>query len=104
VGEEVEKIIEQETVELDVKRKKRLEEDKAQAETKRKAEADERKLEQASESTLYKNDAERRAYAKEVISKVSLKVSDNETKQAVKPVKRYNNGVSDASLVKDMFG
>jgi hypothetical protein len=104
IGEEVEKIIEQETVELDVKRKKRLEEEKAEAERKRKAEADERKMDQASESTLYKNDAERRAYAKEVISKVSLKVSDNEKKQEVKPVKRYNNGVSDEALVKDMFG
>jgi hypothetical protein len=104
VGEEVEKIIEEETVELDVKRKKRLEEEKAEAERKRKAEADERKMEEQtlpSESTLFKNDAERRAYANEVISKVSLKVSDNEKKQGAE---RYNTGVSDESLIKDLFG
>jgi hypothetical protein len=101
VGEEVEKIIKEETVELDAKRKERLAEEKAEAERERKAEAAEKKLEDPSESTLFKSDADRRAYAKEVISKVSLKVSDNEKKPETK---RFDTGVTNESLIKDLFG
>lgn len=103
VGEEVEKIIEEETVELDAKRKKRLKEEKAEAETIRKAETDEKKKQVlSSAAALFKSDAERRAYASEVISKVSLlNVNDNEKKHVSE---RYNTGVTDESLVKDMFG
>lgn len=106
VGEEVENIIEKETVELEVQRKKRLIEEKAEAEVKRKNEAERTGEENSDQpppqATLFKNEMERRAYAKEVLSKANGFVVDDSKK---KPggERYFNTGVSDQSLINDLF-
>ena len=107
VGEEVDKIIQEETIELAEKRKIQLEEEKAAAsELKLKAQA-EMELDHApqpSESkTTFANDEERRSYAKDVISRVNTSKSVGNDKKQVGKV-TYNTGVSDKSLIKDLFG
>lgn len=106
VAQEVEKIIENETVELEVQRKKRLMEDKAETKVKRKAEAD-RKGEENSDqlppqATLFKNEMERRAYAKEVLSNANSVVV-NDRREKLGGERYYNTGVSDQSLINDLF-
>jgi hypothetical protein len=108
VGEEVEKIIDKESAELAVERKKRLEEERARAEIERKADAERKRedgLDQAPpQATLFKNEEERRAYAKEVLLKAScLPRDDDESKTKPGRERFYNTGVSDQDLINDLF-
>jgi hypothetical protein len=99
-AEEAEKLIEEETVKLEIERKERL---KEQAEKDRIA-ARERKSDKPSgpsaATAVFKNEQERRAYAMGVMG--SVKVTEAKKKEPV--VKRYNTGVSDQSLIDDLFG
>jgi hypothetical protein len=107
LGDEVEKVIEEETAEL----KKQMEEErKVRADARRKAEAERRKEDEPAPATSFKSEGERRAYAQEVLSKgvdsfANAKVDDGKDGKKERPgEKRYNTGVSDQSLIMDMFG
>jgi hypothetical protein len=99
VAEEAEKLIEEETVQLEIERKERL---KEQAE-KDKIAARERKSDKpdgpSAATAVFKNEQERRAYAMSVMG--SVNVTESKKKEPV--VKRYNTGVSDQSLIDDLF-
>lgn len=107
--EEVEKIIEEETVELEALRKKRLADAKADVDKKRKEEAASLKLERAehkkasAEALAYRTEAERRSYAKDVIAKVGATKAEETTKKSGVGEK-YNTGVDDKKLINDLFG
>lgn len=108
VGEEVERLIEEETADLEEKRKKLFKEQKEQAAKERKAEAERlgKELSDEKESLAFKTEAERRAYAKDVLSNVDyLKVvDDGASKKKQGGAARFNTGVTDESLINDMFG
>lgn len=99
--EEVEKIIEEETADLEALRKKRLADTKAEADKKLKEEAANLKLERAEEAN--RTEAERRSYAKDVIAKVGGTKSEETTKKSGVGEK-YNTGYDDKQLVNDLFG
>jgi hypothetical protein len=105
VAEEAEKIVEEETAELKLKKKIQAEEE---AEQYKKAQAERRK-EQAgplpSDSTAFKSEQERRSYAKDVMSKANcLPVDDNKTKKEGGEKFFDTTGVSDKDLINDLFG
>jgi hypothetical protein len=107
--EEVEKIIEEETADLEVLRKKRLADKKAEADKKRKEEAANLKLERAeeaqasAEALAFRTEAERRSYAKDVIAKVGATKAEETTKKS-SIGEKYNTGVDDKKLINDLFG
>jgi hypothetical protein len=108
VGEEVEKIIEKESAELEVERKRQLEEERAQAEIKGKEEAERKReegLDQAPpQATWFKNEEERRAYAKEVLLKANCFTrGDDDSKEKPGGEQFYSTGVSDQDLMNDLF-
>jgi hypothetical protein len=108
--EQVEEIIEQETVDLEALRKKRLADTKAQADKKRKEEAASLRLERAeeaqasAEALAFRTEADRRSYAKDVIAKVGATKAEEITKKSSVGEKRYNTGVDDKKLINDLFG
>jgi hypothetical protein len=100
IAEEAEKVVEEEAAALEALRKQKLKEQQLEAESKRKEEAAMRKTE--GKSTVHKNEQERREYAKEVIAKVGSRTAGTEEKKTTGG-KRYNTGVSDQSLIDDLF-
>ena len=108
VGEAAEQIVEEETAELEAAKKKRLEEQKAAAAKQREAEAEKRKKDPASVgSSAFTSDAKGRAYAKDVVAagaygKVGAGGDDGVKKSTAR--KKYDTGVSDQSLINDLFG
>lgn len=100
LGEEAEKVVEEEATALAAAKKKCQAEAKAAADAKRKAEAEERKKNQ--KSGAHSSEQERRAYAQEVIANVATSnISDEKKKEAGK---KYKSGVSDQRLIDDLFG
>eukprot|EP00526_Cylindrotheca_closterium_P009291 CAMPEP_0113634582 /NCGR_PEP_ID=MMETSP0017_2-20120614/18013_1 /TAXON_ID=2856 /ORGANISM="Cylindrotheca closterium" /LENGTH=427 /DNA_ID=CAMNT_0000545299 /DNA_START=365 /DNA_END=1648 /DNA_ORIENTATION=- /assembly_acc=CAM_ASM_000147 len=101
VGEQVETLVEEEGVEL----KKQEEERRAkQAKADKEAAAEKAKKEGPSK-TVFHNEAERRAYALGVVAAGSAALgTEGIPKAAKKEEKHYNTGVSDKSLIEDMFG
>ena len=107
VGEAAEQIVEEETAELEAAKKKRLEEQREAAAKQREAEAEKRKKDPASVgSAAFANDAERRAYAKDVVAAgaYSKPGGGNDGAKKNAPRKKYDTGVSDQSLINDLFG
>jgi hypothetical protein len=108
--EEVEKIIEEETADLEALRKKRLAEQKAEADKKRTEEAAGLKLERAEEARAsaqalaFRNEAERRSYAMDVLAKVGGAPKVEETTKKSSVGEKYNTGVDDKKLISDLFG
>lgn len=107
LGEEVEKIVEEETAALQViQKQKREQARKARAEAaKKRAEEEAQEKKEDALPTSFQSEMERRAYAQEVLSKGAdyAKVEDGAKAQGA-GVKRYNTGVSDQSLIEDLFG
>lgn len=103
VAEEAENVIQEETAELEVKRKKRMDEERAA----KAAEAEMRKKEEKSNpaltSTGFTSDAERRAYAKEIVAAGNYVKVEDDGKKKKNGGKKYDTGVSDQSLINDMF-
>jgi hypothetical protein len=102
IAEEAEKIVEEEATALEALRKQKLKEQQLEAASKRKEDAAKRKTE--AKSAVHKNEQERREYAKEVIAKVGSRTVAGTTEETKKTGgKRYNTGVSDQSLIDDLF-
>mmetsp|Transcript_34548 Transcript_34548/g.74932 ORF Transcript_34548/g.74932 Transcript_34548/m.74932 type:complete len:528 (-) Transcript_34548:80-1663(-) len=100
VAEEAENIIEEETAELEVERKKRRDEERAA----KAAAAEKRKESSSSNPAGFTSDAERRAYAKDIVAAGNyVKVEDDGKKKTKNSGKKYDTGVSDQSLINDMF-
>ena len=88
--------------------KKIEEEERAQAKAKKLAEAKERGQttldSPLSQTKAFMSDAERRSYARDVVSKGAYsKVDDDFVKKRPKG-KKHDTGVSDKALIDDMFG
>ena len=104
LGEEVMTLVEAESIDL----KKIEEEERAQAKAKKLAEAKERGQttldSPLSQTKAFMSDAERRSYARDVVSKGAYsKVDDDFVKKRPKG-KKHDTGVSDKALIDDMFG
>ena len=102
VGEQVQPLVEEEGVEF----KKQEEERRAkQAKAAREAAAEKAKLEGPS-TTVFHSEAERRAYALGVVAAGAAAAHgmDDGPKAEKKEKKHYDTGVSDKSLIEDMFG
>ena len=104
VGEQVEMLVTAEGDEL-----KRIEDERRakEAEAYKQQAAEKAKEEKA--KTTFANEAERRAYAKQVVASGAnlSKGAADLSKQGIdakKEKKHYNTGVSDQSLIKDLFG
>jgi len=106
IAEEVDKIIDEEAVELVVQRKKRYAEmKKAEAERKSKEQLDQPTQSESAQAS-FKSEEERRAYAMSMITKVkgtmTFDTTDEDLKKKQKSKTRYA-GVSDQSLIDDLF-
>ena len=106
VGEAADQIVEDETAELEAAKKKRLEEQRAAATKQREADAEKRQKDPALVgSAAFANDAERRAYAKDIVAAGTYgKPGGNDGAKKNAPRKKYHTGVSDQSLINDLFG
>ena len=106
VGEAADQIVEDETAELEAAKKKRLEEQRAAATKQREADAEKRQKDPALVgSAAFANDAERRAYAKDIVAAGTYgKPDGNDGAKKNAPRKKYHTGVSDQSLINDLFG
>jgi hypothetical protein len=107
--EEVEKVVDEETANLEALRKKRSADTKAEADKQRKEEAASLNLERAevakasAEALAFRTEAERRSYAMDVIAKLGATNVEETTKKSGVGEK-YNTGVDDKKLINDLFG
>jgi hypothetical protein len=101
VGEQVEVLVEEERVELKSKeQERRAKQAQAAKET-----VAEKAIQDGPSKTVFKSDAERRAYAKSIVAAGSgLGVGDGMPKQSKEEKKHYATGVTDRSLIEDLFG
>eukprot|EP00934_Nitzschia_sp_Nitz4_P007647 Nitzschia sp. Nitz4//scaffold1_size375055//179875//181515//NITZ4_000272-RA/size375055-processed-gene-0.360-mRNA-1//1//CDS//3329541033//7637//frame0 len=110
LGEEVEAIIEEEKEEREQERKERAAKARVEAEARRQeAAARQRKeleesgaISKVNKGANYSTEAERRAYAKDVVAATANQAMP--AQKAAAPTKRYNTGVSDQQLIQDLFG
>lgn len=101
VGEKVEELVEEEGAELEKQEKERRAQEARAA---REAATDKAKQE-GPKATVFKSDGERRAYAKSIVAAGSALEADVLPKVAKKDDKKhYDTGVSDKSLIEDLFG
>jgi hypothetical protein len=101
VGEQVEELVEEERVELANKEKERR---AILAQATKEADA-EKALQDGPSKTVFKSDGERRAYAKSILSAGGgLGVGEGMPEESKKEKKHYATGVTDQSLIEDMFG
>jgi hypothetical protein len=102
VGEEVENVIAAEADALEERRKKQHEEARAAAEAERKETA--AKKHGPPPKVTYKTEAERRAYAKDVVAAGGGIPTASSGKKPAIGKEHYKTGVSNQSLVEDLFG
>ncbi|CAJ1950204.1 unnamed protein product [Cylindrotheca closterium] len=107
VGEQVEALVEEESVEL----KKQEEERRAEQAKAAKEAAVEKAKKEGPSQTVFHNDAERRAYALGIVAAGAALAAESGNAgagsmlpKAKKEEKHYDTGVSDKSLIEDMFG
>lgn len=101
VGEQVETLVEEEGVAL----KKEEEERRAKEAKAAKEAAAETAKKEGPTKTVFHNDAERRSYALGIVAAGSAALGvEGIPKAKEKEKKHYNTGVSDKSLIEDMFG
>eukprot|EP00980_Cylindrotheca_fusiformis_P006064 scaffold1305_cov112-Cylindrotheca_fusiformis.AAC.6 len=102
VGEQVEVLVEEEQVELEKKERERRAQ---QAQAAREA-ASKKSKQEGPSKTIFHSDGERRAYAKSIVAAGSASLTSDPLQKATKKEEKqhYNTGVSDKSLIEDLFG
>jgi len=106
VGEAAEGIVQKEAAELKAARMKILEAEKAAAALLRDAQKEENPPNPNSSGGGFTSEAERRAYAKDVAAKAGFvaNADEDDGKKVAKPKFNAKTGVSDRSLINDLFG